>query len=292
MSEISGVAKRHDDAPVDYVSIFNWSDGKCIAQVVPDATGAWEYAYSKSLEVGITYVANGCEPITHGAYEFFYASTTPEDTILHYSFDGSVLDESVNELNGIKTGNANFVAGRKAGTQALEFINGCVQTPQVLLINSDKLTISFWLGTSQESPAIIFEASSNFAINNNSYICVINDSSSKGAIQTTLKGVGLEYNTVKSELVFDNSYQHVLVEIDRSKDASNENKIYVNNVLTSVFSYSDGSQKEDTSSNLLNDILYIGQRNQGVLPFVGKLQDFRVYNRTLTTDERSALFNE
>ena len=70
MAEIEGVAKRYDGSPVDYVSIFNWDDGKCIAQVVPNASGAWSYQYFKQLRVGITYVANGCEPITHGAYDF------------------------------------------------------------------------------------------------------------------------------------------------------------------------------------------------------------------------------
>lgn len=70
MADISGVAQRYDGLPVDYVSIFNWDDGKCIAQVIPSAAGDWSYPYSSDLKVGITYVADGCEPITHGAYNF------------------------------------------------------------------------------------------------------------------------------------------------------------------------------------------------------------------------------
>ena len=70
MPSIEGIAKRYDGSPVDYVSIFNWSDGKCLAQVVPDALGKWSHVYTKDLTVGITYVSNGCEPITHGAYDF------------------------------------------------------------------------------------------------------------------------------------------------------------------------------------------------------------------------------
>lgn len=70
MSAITGRAKKHDGTPIDYVSIFNWDDGKCIAQVTPNAAGDWSYPYSNNLRVGITYVADGCEPITHGAYNF------------------------------------------------------------------------------------------------------------------------------------------------------------------------------------------------------------------------------
>lgn len=70
MSEITGTALRYDGLPVDYVSIFNWEDGKCIAQVIPDAEGGWTYEYDASLKIGITYVSEGCEPLTHGSYEF------------------------------------------------------------------------------------------------------------------------------------------------------------------------------------------------------------------------------
>ena len=76
MSKIEGRAKKYDGTAIDYVSIFNWVDGKCIEQVIPDATGAWEYDYFSDLEVGITYVADGCEPITHGAYYFNATSDT------------------------------------------------------------------------------------------------------------------------------------------------------------------------------------------------------------------------
>lgn len=70
MSAITGRAKKHDGTPIDYVSIFNWENGTCIAQVIPNAAGDWSYPYSVNLKVGITYVADGCEPITHGAYNF------------------------------------------------------------------------------------------------------------------------------------------------------------------------------------------------------------------------------
>lgn len=70
MPNIEGIAKRYDGSPVDYVSIFNWENGKCIAQVVPDVLGNWTYNPLVSLNCGITYVSDGCQPITHGPYNF------------------------------------------------------------------------------------------------------------------------------------------------------------------------------------------------------------------------------
>lgn len=67
--KLAGRAKNFDGAAIDYVSVFNWIDGKCIGQVKPNASGAWVYRYGQTARVGVTYVADGCEPITHGAYD-------------------------------------------------------------------------------------------------------------------------------------------------------------------------------------------------------------------------------
>lgn len=68
MTWLRGKAKKYDGGSIDYVSIFNWPTGECIAQVQPDDMGNWKYDYYADLNIGITYVANGCEPITHGPY--------------------------------------------------------------------------------------------------------------------------------------------------------------------------------------------------------------------------------
>lgn len=86
MNTIQGRAKKHDGTAIDYVSIFNWADGKCIAQVVPNAAGEWLYSYDKNLIVGFNYVADGCEPLAHGPYEFDYV------------FDGDVYFADVDLL--------------------------------------------------------------------------------------------------------------------------------------------------------------------------------------------------
>lgn len=70
MSVITGRAKKFDGSAIDYVSIFNWTDGKCIAQVIPDASGNWSYIYTRDIDIGLTYVADGCAPVTHGSYNF------------------------------------------------------------------------------------------------------------------------------------------------------------------------------------------------------------------------------
>lgn len=70
MATITGRAKRFDGLPIDYVLIFAWKTGGCLGKSIPDAAGNWSFDYDHNMIVGVTYVSDGCEPITHGAYEF------------------------------------------------------------------------------------------------------------------------------------------------------------------------------------------------------------------------------
>lgn len=77
MSRIDGRAKKYDGGAIDYVMLFDWSTGNCIGTAKPDEAGNWKYYYSSNLNCGITYVADGCEPITHGAYQFTHVEREP-----------------------------------------------------------------------------------------------------------------------------------------------------------------------------------------------------------------------
>ena len=73
MSVLQGNAKKYNGDSIDYVLIFDWATGECIGKAVPDSAGVWTFDYFTDLLCGITYVADGCEPITHGAYAFVAA---------------------------------------------------------------------------------------------------------------------------------------------------------------------------------------------------------------------------
>ena len=70
MATINGRAKRFNGAAIDDVLLFAWKTGKCLGKAIPNTAGNWSFNYTESMIVGITYVADGCEPITHGPYEF------------------------------------------------------------------------------------------------------------------------------------------------------------------------------------------------------------------------------
>lgn len=53
--------------PVDHVLIFRWPQGPIMAQATPDQNGDWS-ALAPAGEYGVTYISEGCQPITHGPY--------------------------------------------------------------------------------------------------------------------------------------------------------------------------------------------------------------------------------
>lgn len=285
MATINGKAKRFNGEPVDYVMFFDWFGGRCIGKAVPDLNGNWSFRYYNNQNIGITYVADGCEPITHGSYATVVQ--TPNDTILHYPFDGDTKDYSSRSLNGVKEGSVSFMDGRVAGTKAAYFINGCVKTPSSLFINSVTATISFWIKpVNLTGAAVIAEIGATFGLSK-SFLISFNDPSSGGL--SSAHGDGANTHAKTTALSLSSVWTHVVVDIDKSRPANDEARIYVNNInVTTSF----GDNDKDTDGVLNSGILYIGKRNGATLPLHAYLQDFRIYNRTLTEIERTQLFNE
>ena len=65
-----GSAKKFNGDAANLVIIFNWDTGHQIAVIYPDATtGEWSYQPVYDEPAGITYIAYGCAPVTHGPYD-------------------------------------------------------------------------------------------------------------------------------------------------------------------------------------------------------------------------------
>lgn len=213
-------------------------------------------------------------------YEAGKRKAIPQDYILRYDFNGDYLDKSINGLNGVKTGAANFTTGRKAGTQCLQFINGCVRTPSNLPINSDKLTVSFWINTSQVTAgAIVMEMGVTAPTNANRLFDILLNNDNAGSL------MGRAGTLIPSVITnFKDSWKHIVFTFNRAL-SDNEINGFLNNVFIS-------SSAGTLTNTFINDILFIGQRNAASSQFEGNLQDIRIYNRVLSASEIKNLFNE
>lgn len=283
MSEISGTARRYDGQPADYVILFDWASGECLGHAKPDETGKWVFRYYTPLYCGVTYVADGCSPITHGAYRFAVTDVLPVlGLVIHYPFNGDILDNSDSSLNGVKTGAATFAAGRKTGTQCIDFTAGCVQTPSALPINSKQMTVSFWAKIRSSAVTVLSELSGNYnsasGVNSTTFLAV-----AENGVSFPVKDIVV--NEWQTPLAL-NTWQHFVLTIDGSNLEGGSVTLYVDNNIASQRSSGVITQK------IASDILYIGARAASSLFFDGQIQDYRVYNRVLSASERTDLFNE
>jgi hypothetical protein len=65
---ITGNATTAEGNPVDFVRVFIWPNGALEADITPDPDGNWSFSAQKTDNYGITYIAEGCQPVTHGPY--------------------------------------------------------------------------------------------------------------------------------------------------------------------------------------------------------------------------------
>ncbi|MCZ2084795.1 MAG: LamG domain-containing protein [Flavobacteriales bacterium] len=178
------------------------------------------------------------------------------------------------------------LSGRKAGEYCAVF-NGSqsIKTTTNLPINSDKVTIAFWMKTTQTAVSVLTELSLN-SDNKNAFVTAINaDSANKFSFQNKRSSAG--YAIARSSVnVNDNTWNFVVATSDRALSGDNETKIYINGSLSLVV-----QNNLDMTGNYINDILFIGQRAGSSLGFNGSLTRLKIYNYPFTPSEVTNLYN-
>lgn len=66
---IGNTAITDEGLPVERVHVFQWSTGEGIQSVVPASDGSWSAQLLEDV-IGVTYLASGKIPQTHGPYNF------------------------------------------------------------------------------------------------------------------------------------------------------------------------------------------------------------------------------
>ena len=210
---------------------------------------------------------------------------------LSYNFNGNLNDSSGNGRNATANGTITYGVGRKgvAGT-AIQFGSGNIMTPTLPV--SSVWSISFWFKTNSTSLVqVMFELSSNFN-NTNGLLVDLNDTSPilgklmAGISSSSSKNLKNTNNTLN-----DGLWKHIVIILDKNQPVQNEIKIYINNLLSATSTYL--GDNSEMSGNFISDKIYIGGRGLTyVYPYLGLIDDFKLYNYPLTQTEITNLYNE
>ena len=210
--------------------------------------------------------------------------------------EGLILDlplqNSFTDTTGINTmiagGSSNLPTFTLDGGEYAATFNGSqsIKTNANFLINSDKVSISFWMKTSQTATAAVIELGTN-TIANNSFISSINDSL---ANRVSITDHTSAYNIGDSAInINDNNWHHVVLMINRSLVGNQQNKIYVDGILSYV---QNTTYQSDLNGNWGIFPLFIGQRGGSQYGFNGQMKFLKIFNYPLSTTEITNLYNK
>ncbi|MBC7411659.1 MAG: T9SS type A sorting domain-containing protein [Bacteroidia bacterium] len=220
------------------------------------------------------------------------AQISTNGLVRDYPFTGNANDRSVNALNGTVTG-ATLTTDRFGTPNAAYSFNG---TPNNYItippagLNMNEYTYSAWLylssypmnGDRYFALSIGSSAGDQFINYNNNVTFatpIINGWGGGG--YNTNHPLGFIYQYDTADL---NQWYHLVVTRN-----TNTIKTYVNNVFVDSIVVQSGDVAYYGSGALSATV---GLRFSGDYPFHGKIDDLRLYNRSVTPYEISALYNE
>ena len=196
--------------------------------------------------------------------------------VAYYPFNGNTNDESGNTNNGVIIGNVALTADRSGNiNRAYSFNGGTISVPHnsSLSITQDgQFSVSLWVNkTNQANPAHIIGKRPNGA---RAFNWIIAQHVGAGGLlftgHTGLNGVST--GVLSNIAINDNAWEHIIGTYDKGTWS-----IYLNGIL----------RTQVNSTSFTPDVvtpLEIGNTG-GWGAFVGLIDEVRIYNRRLTTNE-------
>lgn len=218
-----------------------------------------------------------------------YESGLIFESLFQNNFNVKSLDNKIGFQSGFV--NPTFVSGRKGSDYALSF-NGSqsLRTSGIFPSNfTDKVSISFWIKTSQTSFGTIVELSPTID-NANAYAVYMNNNNANSMEFADHTPTGHKYNKVYTSRMPLVNWTHVVCTMDRSL-GKDQSKIYVNGVLN--FTQNTAAANYNDIDGLFGEyVLFLGRRNGASNSFVGEIAYLRFFNKILSPSEASIEYNK
>ena len=210
-----------------------------------------------------------------------------EGLILDLPFQNSFVD-ATGKNTMIAGGTSNLPTFVLDGSEYAAVFNGSqsLKTSSNFVIGADKVSISFWMKTSQTAFSIVLELSSNYN-NFNAFTVFINDLlANRIEVVDHISGYNIGNSATN---INNNTWRHIVLTIDRNLVGNQQNKIYVDGVLSYV---QNTSLQDDLNGNWGLFPLFIGQRGGSQYGFNGKMKFLKIFNYPLSTTEITNLYNK
>jgi hypothetical protein len=202
-----------------------------------------------------------------------------KDLVAHYTFDGNLLDQSENQRHATAGTELNFDDDRQAGSHSLNFNKDQYLQLPANIVQGDQFTVSFWLKPmSSKAGQRIFD----FGYDNSHYIALLSYNTSS-RIRLVLKNGDDEQVLDCPDRLSLLKWRYITVAMESSHAS-----IYIDGQLVA-----SNPDMQISASEIPTIVNYIGRSQAGTDPsFTGYLDDLRIYNYALSSDEAAQLYNE
>ncbi|MFW6172935.1 MAG: LamG domain-containing protein, partial [Elusimicrobiota bacterium] len=202
-----------------------------------------------------------------------YCSNPPKELISYWTLDTSGTYDYISENHGTRYGEVTYdVEGKVNDSYEFDGSNDYIEIEDEDSLDMDsEVTISAWVYADTTSGYDVIVSKRNQWEQNTNYQFFTYDGELRFFYGSGIFS-GYTINT--------GEWYHVVVTV---KDSSDETKFYVNGNLEST-------KSDSVSLDPNNAILQIGE-GYGNAPWDGKIDDVRIYNRTLSATEIQNLYN-
>ncbi|WP_396144495.1 LamG-like jellyroll fold domain-containing protein [Flavobacterium sp.] len=247
-----------------------------------DDIGIWNRALTQqeitAMYNGVTY-SDTCNAVS---------GSLVNGLVAYYPFCGNAKDQSGNGNNGIVNG-ATLTTDRFGNSNsAYSFNNNNITIPHSSSFNFNDFTISLWISTSQSTTGVALKQVNFSDASNERFGMTVNSPvlSTEFAVKynnpNCTGGIGWQ-NNISSESIYNNQFHHLV-----GTCSGNTTKLYIDGILvnTIVLPYSQ-------SSICFGGDIQIGRDWSSWLHyFIGKIDDIGIWNRALTQQEITQLYNQ
>ena len=192
-------------------------------------------------------------------------------------------------LNTTTNGTVTRATDHKGGNTAIQFGSGN-------LVSIDNLpaspvwSISFWIKNTTSQIGQLAELGANPDSTANSFTFGNWGANNFRILETINQNHKSAPSSVKTS-IYDNSWHHIVLILDKTKTADNEIKVYLDKVQLALFIVN--GQNYNTTGNFISNKIYLGGRgNSFAYNFKGATSPFKLFNYALTQTEIDNLYNE
>ena len=153
------------------------------------------------------------------------------------------------------------------------------------LTGNNNLTVEFFLRTSTTNKGMIVEQTNPYWQNTGAFMVDVNETGTgtvMGGCCTLAAGTKLNLDITPTNAASDGQWHHVAIVYDRSKTGADRSMLYFDTLAQGAYL----SWTNDTNTTVFcNSTLFIGSRGNSDMKFTGELDDVRISNTALATNQ-------